>query len=211
MHISSQRRFPAAILIALLLAAGCACRADPPSDSDRPTPPVTLNAEAERSVCMQLRNDSGTQVELRALLTSKLRNKNYQVMQECDSAGYVLDIHVREIRHSDNAGGAVPGEDFPDEDGPVLGLGIGSGMGGRSGVRVGAGFALAVPIGARRLSPSSWYTYTMIVGLEIEESLKHARAKQQTLLRVVTSASSESAALPRLEENMAEALSAILP
>jgi len=211
MPIAFRRTFPAAALLAGLLAAGCAGHADPPSDAERPVPPVTFSAETERSVCIQLRNDSGAQAALRAPLTAKIRNNKYRIVQECDNAGYVFNIHVLEIRRGDNAGGPVPEEDFPAEDGPVLGLGVGSGMGGRSGVHVGMGFGLAFPAGTRQLPPASASTYTMIAELEIEEAARHARAKQQTQLRVSVSAPSEAAALPRLEEKMAEALSAVLP
>jgi len=212
MHIAFRRTFQTAALIAGLLAAGCAGHAEPPYDPDRPDPPVTFSAEAERSVCVRLQNDSGAQMALRAPLISKIRNNKYRIMQECDNAGYALNIHVLEIRRGDSAGGPVPEEDFPAEDGPVLGFGAGSGMGGRSGAHVGMGFGLAFPIGARRLPPSSSsYTYTMIAELEIEEAAQHARAKQRTRVRVATPAPSEAAALPHLEEKMAEAISAVLP
>jgi hypothetical protein len=202
------RIFQATFLLAGLLAPGCAGHTAPPSDVERPAPPVTLSGEAERSVCLQLRNDSGTRVELHSLLASKIRNKKYQVTQDCGSAGYVLSIHVLEIRRGDNAEDPV----FEDDWGaPVLGLGVGSGMGGRGGVRVGAGLGLAFPLGTRQLSPAPGYSYTMIVELEIEESTQGTRVRQQTQLRVTTPAPSEAAALPRLEEQTAEAIRAILP
>ena len=210
MRGSVQRIFQTVALVAGLLAAGCAGRADRPSDVERPAPPVTFSAEAERSVRIQLRNDSGAQVELRSLLVSKLRSKNYQVMQECGRTGYVLDIHVLEIRRGAGED-TEPEEDFPTEGGPVLGLGVGSGTGGRSGVHVGAGIGLIFPIGTRRFSPSPGYTYMMIAELAIEESAQHTRIMQQTQLQVTAPAPSEALALPRLEEKMAEAISAVLP
>jgi len=51
----------------------------------------------------------------------------------------------------------------------------------------------------------------LIVALEIEEFTTHTPVRQHTQLRVTTPAPSEAAALPRLEEKMAEALAAILP
>ena len=206
MHIA--RLFQSALLLAGLLAAGCAGHADPPPDAGRSAPPVTLGGEAERSVCMHIRNGSGARVELYSLLASKIRNKQYQITQDCGRAGYVLDVHVLEIRRGDNVEDPMIEEDW---DAPVLGLGVGSGMGGRGGMRVGAGLGLAFPLGARRLSPAPGYHYTLIVGLEIEESARGMRTKQQTQLRVATSGPSEAAALPRLEANMAEAISAVLP
>ena len=210
MRGSCLRIFQVVVLIAGLFAAGCVGRADPPSASERPPPPVTLSAEAERRVCIQLRNDSGAQVELRSLLVSKIRSKNYQVMQECGRTGYILDIHVLEIRRGAGEN-PEPEEDFPTEGGPMLGLGVGSGTGGRSGVHVGAGIGLIFPIGTRRFSPPPGYTYMMIAALEIEESAKHAGSRPRTQLQVTEPAPSEAAALPRLEEKMAEAISAILP
>jgi hypothetical protein len=199
------------LLVAGLLAAGSTGRAGSPFCPDSPSPPVILSAEADRSVCMQISNDSGAQVELRSLLVSKIRNTNYRITQECGNAGYALDIRVLEIRRAENAGGSVPEEDFPAEDGPVIGMGIGSGMGGRSGARVGMGFGIAFPLGARRPPAISGYTYIMIAELEIEEAIQHARVKHQTQLQVATPAPSEAAALPRLEVKMAESVSALLP
>jgi hypothetical protein len=188
--------------------AGCAGRSAPPSGAAaRPSPPVTISVEAERSVCVRIRNDSGAQVELHASLASKIRKKKYEIMQDCDRAGYTLDIHVLEIRRGD----AVEYPESEEWGGAVLGMGVGSGMGGHGGTRVGVGLGLAFPIGTRRLSSFPDYTYTMIAGLEIEESTPRARARQRTQLRVTAPAPSEAAALPRLEENMAEAMSAILP
>jgi hypothetical protein len=211
MGISPRRIFRAACLIAWLLAAGCAAHADPSSALEGFAPPITLGAGAERTVCILLRNDSGAQVELRSLLTSKIRNKQYQIVQECDNAGYVLDIHVLEIRRSTDAGEPAPWEDYPSGGGPVLGLGLGSGMGGRGGARVGAGLGFIFPIDTRQLSPPPGYAFIMIVELEAGERTEHTRVRQRTQLRIATSAPSEAAALPRLEEKMAEALSAILP
>jgi hypothetical protein len=205
------RIFLALLPLAGLLAAGCAGRADPPAGLDRPIPPVTLSSGAERSVCIRIQNDSGAQVELHSLLTSKIRSKNYAVMQDCGRAGYVLDMRVLEIHRGDNTEDPAPDEDFGGEGAPVLGLGVGSGMGGRGGMRVGAGLGLAFPISTQRSSLAFAYTYTMIVGLEIEESIPQARARQQTQLRVATPAPSEAAALPRLEAKMAEAVCALLP
>ena len=202
------RFFQAAFLLAGLLAAGCAGHADPPPGAGYSAPPVTLGGEADRSVCMHIRNDSGTRVELHSLLTSKIRNKYYQITQDCGKAGYVLDVHVLEIRRGDNAEDPMFEEDW---DAPVLGLGVGSGMGGRGGMRVGAGLGLAFPLSARRPSPAPGYSYTLIVGLAIEESAQGTRTRQQTQLPVATSAPSEAAALPRLEEHMAEAINAVLP
>ena len=202
------QRFQAALLLAGLLATGCAGHADPPPDLERPAPPVTLGGKAERCVCIHIRNDSGARVELHTLLVSKIRDKQYQITQDCGRAGYTLDIHVLEIRRGDNAEDPALEEDW---DAPVLGLGVGSVMGGRGGGRVGAGLGLAFPLSARRLSPAPGYNYTLIVGLEIEESAKGARPRQRTQLRVATPAPSEAAALPRLEEQTAEAIRAILP
>jgi hypothetical protein len=205
------RIFLAALPLAGLLVAGCAGRDYPPPGTDRPVPPVTLSAETERSVCIRIRNDSGAQVELQSLLTSKIRSKNYQVMQDCGGAGYVLDLRVLEIQRGDNAEGPEAEEVFGDDGGPVLGLGVGSGMGGRGGMRTGAGLGLIFPINTRRSSLAFAYAYTMIAGLEIEESTPHAHAKHQTELRVAMPAPSEAAALPHLETKMADAVSALLP
>jgi hypothetical protein len=211
MESLSRQKFPAAFLIAGLLAASCAGRADPPFCPISPAPPVTLSAEADRSVCIQISNVSGAQVELRSLLVSKIRNTNYRITQECGNAGYALDIRVLEIRRAENAEGPVPEEDFLAADGPVIGMGIGSGMGGRSGARVGMGFGLAFPIGTRRLPTPTGYAYIMIAELEIEEATQYARVKHQTQLQVATPAPSEAAALPHLEAKMAESVSALLP
>ncbi|MDR2696106.1 MAG: complement resistance protein TraT [Deltaproteobacteria bacterium] len=204
----SQRVFQALLLLTGLLAAGCAGRADPPAGAEQPAPPITLSAEAERSVCMRIRNDSGAQVALHAPLVSKIRRKNYEILQDCGRAGYVLDIEVHEIRRGDAA-------EYPDSEedwgGALLGLGLGSGLGGHGGTRVGLGLGFAVPIGTRRLPSFPAYTYTMITGLEIEEATPHARVRQRTRLLAAAPAPSEAAALPRLEEYMAEAISAILP
>jgi hypothetical protein len=201
-------RISRAALLAVLFAAACAGHADPPPGVERPAPPVTLDGAAERSVCIRIRNGSGARVELHDPLASRIRNKTYQVTQDCGAAGYVLDIHVLEIRRGDAVEDPVLEDDW---GAPVLGLGVGSGTGGRGGVRVGAGLGLAFPLGARRLSPAPGYSFTMIAELEIEESARGERAKQRTQLRVATSAPSEAAALPRLEAQMAEAVSAILP
>jgi hypothetical protein len=211
MGIFPRLTFRSACLIAWLLAAGCAAHADPPSALEGPAPPITLGVGAERAVCILLRNDSGAQVELRSLLVSKIRSKQYQIVQECDKAGYVLDIHVVEIRRSPESGDSAHWEDYPSGGGPVLGLGVGSGMGGRGGVRVGAGLGFLFPIDTRPLSPPPGYAFIMIAELEAEEATELTRTRQRTQLRIATSAPSEAAALPRLEEKMAEALSAILP
>ena len=202
------RRFQALLLFAGLLAAGCAGRADPPPvGAAHPDPPVTLSAEAERSVCMRIRNDSGARVELYAPLASKIRQKKYEIVQDCGRAGYVLDIQVQEIRRGDPVEDFESGEDW---GGPVLGLGVGSGLGGHGGTRMGMGLGFVFPIGTRRLPAYPGYAYTMIVELEIEEAMPRGRARQQTRLRVTVPAPSEAAALPRLEDHMAEAISAIL-
>ena len=202
------RILQAVFLAAGLLAAGCAGHADPAPDLERPVPPVAFGGEAERSVCIRIRNDSGTRVDLHAPLVARIRDKKYQVAQDCGEAGYVLDIHVLEIRRGENAEDPA----FEDDPGaPVLGLGVGSGMGGRGGVSVGAGLGFFFPIGARQAAFTPGYTFTMLVGLEIEEAAQHARTKQQTQLRTAAPAPSEAAALPRLEEHMAKAISAILP
>ncbi|MCL1985159.1 MAG: complement resistance protein TraT [Betaproteobacteria bacterium] len=211
MHISPQQIFQKVLLLlAWLLATGCASHSEP-SIPESSAPPVTLNVEAESSVCIQLRNDSGFQVELRSLLVSKIRNKKYRVTQECGDSRHVLDIHVLAVQRGADAEGPPPEEDFPAGNGPALGMGVGSSMGGRSGVHVGTGLGFFFPMGTHRSSPAPGYLYTMIAELKIEDPATSPRVRQQTQLRVVAPAPSESAALPRLEENMAEAISTILP